>query len=297
MNQEIENRGCATEAFGRKWLTCRICGEHANNNIYKVKEMMYGTKEEFNYFVCEKCKCMQIEEVPENLEQYYHNYYSMRKEGEKEFREKAVHVQEKILDVGCGTGGYLLEMAEEGYGNLYGCDPYIEGDIRYGDRIFIKKGTIDKMEGVFDRIRFGDCFEHIENPLETLRCVKRKLKPEGVCQMTMPVFPNAAFDTFGINWYQLDAPRHICLYSEEGMKYLCDKCGLMVERVEYNSNLYQFIVSYCYELGISLKEFEIERNYILGQLGEEMVEYFKMASERVNKKKYGDHAQFTIRHA
>lgn len=73
MNQEIENRGCATEAFGRKWLTCRICGEHANNNIYKVKEMMYGTKEEFNYFVCEKCKCMQIEEVPENLEQYYHN--------------------------------------------------------------------------------------------------------------------------------------------------------------------------------------------------------------------------------
>ena len=153
------------------------------------------------------------------------------------------------------------------------------------------------MEGVFDRIRFGDCFEHIENPLETLRCVKRKLKPEGVCQMTMPVFPNAAFDTFGINWYQLDAPRHICLYSEEGMKYLCDKCGLMVERVEYNSNLYQFIVSYCYELGISLKEFEIERNYILGQLGEEMVEYFKMASERVNKKKYGDHAQFTIRHA
>ena len=48
MNQEIENRGCATEAFGRKWLTCRICGEHANNNIYKVKEMMYGTKEEFN---------------------------------------------------------------------------------------------------------------------------------------------------------------------------------------------------------------------------------------------------------
>ena len=109
MNQEIENRGCATEAFGRKWLTCRICGEHANNNIYKVKEMMYGTKEEFNYFVCEKCKCMQIEEVPENLEQYYHNYYSMRKEGEKEFREKAVHVQEKILDVGCGTGGYLLK--------------------------------------------------------------------------------------------------------------------------------------------------------------------------------------------
>jgi len=39
MNQEIENRGCATEAFGRKWLTCRICGEHANNNIYKVLKL------------------------------------------------------------------------------------------------------------------------------------------------------------------------------------------------------------------------------------------------------------------
>ena len=53
-----------------EWHTCRICGNRGKKKTYTAKEMMYGTGEEFDYFVCDSCKCMQIAEIPGNLGVY-----------------------------------------------------------------------------------------------------------------------------------------------------------------------------------------------------------------------------------
>lgn len=281
-----------------EWHECRVCGVRGRNKTYTAREMMYGTKQEFPYFVCENCKCMQIVEVPDHLGEYYNNdsYYSFDKRKYKEFDGNATYTDSKILDVGCGTGEYLLEMAGQGYGNLYGCDPFIEEDIRYGDRVYIKKCEIDEMDGEYDCIRFGDSFEHVTNPLETLQEVKRLLKRNGICQINMPVFPNAAFDTFGINWYQIDAPRHIFLHSKNSMKILCEKSGLKIEKIEFNSNVFQFICSYYYEKGIPLKTFENEFYTSIKEIDLETFEFFEDATDKMNEKGYGDHACFYIGH-
>jgi 2-polyprenyl-3-methyl-5-hydroxy-6-metoxy-1,4-benzoquinol methylase len=56
---------------------CRICGNSINNDDYNVKEMMFGFGDEFHYFKCSNCDCLQIAEFPENVEKYYPpNYYS-----------------------------------------------------------------------------------------------------------------------------------------------------------------------------------------------------------------------------
>ena len=45
-----------------------------------VKEMQNDTREEFDYFECGNCHCLQIEEVHGKLDAYYGNtYYSYRK--------------------------------------------------------------------------------------------------------------------------------------------------------------------------------------------------------------------------
>lgn len=47
------------------------------NVSYEVREMMFGTLEEFEYFKCGRCGCLQIKEIPENLNAYYpKDYYS-----------------------------------------------------------------------------------------------------------------------------------------------------------------------------------------------------------------------------
>ena len=58
-------------------MNCRICGNKENNTEYDVLEMMYGTKELFQYFQCAKCDCLQITEIPSDISKYYpEDYYS-----------------------------------------------------------------------------------------------------------------------------------------------------------------------------------------------------------------------------
>lgn len=57
---------------------CRTCGNDKENKVVTLKGSFYGTKGEFEYFICDKCGCLQIADVPDNLSDYYNNesYYS-----------------------------------------------------------------------------------------------------------------------------------------------------------------------------------------------------------------------------
>lgn len=59
---------------------CRICGNSQNNKTFVAKEMMLGLREEFLYYECSNCNCLQIAEFPEDMGRYYPSgYYSFRK--------------------------------------------------------------------------------------------------------------------------------------------------------------------------------------------------------------------------
>lgn len=286
---------CDKQVFFVKESQCRVCKAIRNNKHYILREMMYGTNDEFEYFLCGECDSIQIVQVPDDLGKYYsENYYSFGASVESFSGRKPVYMEQSCLDVGCGSGKWLLEMAEKGYGNLYGCDPFVEAHIRYGDNVLIKKCDISQMDGQYDLIRFGDSFEHMDNPEETLEHAKRLLKANGEIAISMPIFPNAAFDTFGVNWYQLDPPRHLIVHSVKGMRYLCDKVGLKIDCIEYDSLWGQFGISYLCQLGIPMRYHAKE--IVDKVFTKEDVEYFEEMTREVNQKQYGDHARFIIRH-
>jgi 2-polyprenyl-3-methyl-5-hydroxy-6-metoxy-1,4-benzoquinol methylase len=56
---------------------CGICRKLSEHQVYVAREMMFGFQDEFEYFECEQCGCVQIAKVPDNLFRYYpDNYYS-----------------------------------------------------------------------------------------------------------------------------------------------------------------------------------------------------------------------------
>ena len=194
------------------------------------------------------------------------------------------------MDVGCGGGKWLIQKAKEGWGNLYGCDPFLEQDRQYGQRVMIRNCSIHEMEGdeTFDIIYMSDSFEHMTDPLEVLKSVWRLLKPDGILYMSIPTYPNIAFEKFGPHWYQLDAPRHIFLHSKKSLEWLAKASGMVVSNMVYNSNNSQFVRSYFYQHGIS---FFKQKEWIAQYFSKK--DFEKLDKEAVvwNEKEYGDHME------
>jgi len=56
-------------------MICMICHNNEDNQAYTVREMMFGYRDEFVYFQCSNCGCLQIQTIPQNIEKYYPGNY------------------------------------------------------------------------------------------------------------------------------------------------------------------------------------------------------------------------------
>lgn len=307
--------------------SCTICGNKENNRIYQVKERMLNRGEQFNYLLCSRCGTLQLIDSVDNMEQYYKsNYYAYKRKSnesninrfKKRFKawaylhfgssEKAdssywgselqflypliglrFKKNSKILDVGCGSGAWLERLNELGYNSLYGIDKFapdyaskkfhfIQGDIFCAENV-----------GGYDLITLHHSFEHMEDPLDILREIRKLLAADGRAIIRIPVMGQAAWKQYGTDWYQIDAPRHLYLYSEKAIKHMCGKAGLEVFRVAYDSTGAQFYLSEGY-MRTDKSFSELENGYQMGKR-----KAYNEKAKLLNQKKQGDQAIFYVR--
>ncbi|MCX8490076.1 MAG: class I SAM-dependent methyltransferase [Cyclobacteriaceae bacterium] len=313
-------------------IFCKICrNEQTSKDTFVVREMMFGFRDEFNYFQCKNCACLQIENFPSNISKYYpSDYYSLGNYDGKRFKgiqgklyklrnraslfrnnlflrilhflspiEKyevfqglGVTKHTKILDVGCGNGDFFIYPFKElGFENVSGCDPYIAMDIVYPNNLVIHKTDIFGIQGKWDLIIYNHSFEHLPNPIENLKKVKELLSPTGICLLRTPIVPSFAWDKYGINWFQLDAPRHFFIHSAKSMNEICELTRLAIEDIVYDSTLYQFIASEGYQKDIPLVEQKRKKNFAekTRRLN------FEKLAEELNASKEGDQVAFVLR--
>lgn len=178
--------------LGKRLHKCKLCGTEGMFDAYLVKEMMQDSQEEFEYFVCTECNCLQIAEIPSELGRYYgKDYYSFAQKEFPDFQYEAPVIRrDRILDVGCGSGTWLFRKALSGYGNLYGGDSFLDKNMHYGDRVHIPNCSIYEIKGdaSFGEIRISDAFEHMTDPIEVLESAARLLKPGAVLAMGVPFY-------------------------------------------------------------------------------------------------------------
>jgi len=197
--------------------------------------------------------------------------------------------ESRILDIGCGNGRFLHVLRTVGFKNVMGIDPYCEKDILYANGLRILKKSIRNITGEFDLVMLHHSFEHMPNPLETLRDVSRLLSKNGYCVIRIPIVDSYAWRHYRENWMGLDAPRHLFLHSLKSIKVLVDKVELKIVKIVYDSSEYTLWASEQYKKDIPL---ESEKSYLKDKyksiFSTEDIEMFKKQAKELNRRSEGD---------
>jgi SAM-dependent methyltransferase len=193
------------------------------------------------------------------------------------------------LDVGSGAGRLLLEMREFGFKNLSGIDPFLEKDIHHNAEVNVYKKSLDDVIEHYDFIMLHHSFEHMSNPQAALKKIKSVLKPNGQVLIRIPLADSYAYEKYGVNWVELDPPRHFFLHTKKSMQLMIEEQGFKLDRILYDSSNFEIIESEKWKRGIpSAKEEAIFSK-------KEKQEMSELVDE-LNQKEKGSRACFYLSH-
>jgi SAM-dependent methyltransferase len=160
--------------------------------------------------------------------------------------------RERILDVGCGSSPHrLAAFKRAGFDGVEGVDPFLPEDTNYHG-VPLRKTTIDRVQGVYGMIMFHHSLEHIADPLGALREAARLLRAGGTCLIRIPVMSTWLWRTFGVDWAELDAPRHLYLMAPRTVDRLADLAGFRVRTTEFDSQGWEIAASRLYQQGMPM---------------------------------------------
>ena len=175
----------------------------------------------------------------EKLPSYYESEdYISHTDGKRSFFERMYHLiknialknkvklinaqsqKGKLLDIGAGTGDFLVVAKNDGW-ETTGIEPS-----KKAKSIAINKGVnfVDNLSDLknhsFDVITMWHVLEHVPNLDEYIIELKRLLKPTGTILIAVPNFKSFDAEYYGRFWAAFDVPRHIWHFSKTAIEKL-----------------------------------------------------------------------------
>jgi SAM-dependent methyltransferase len=296
-------------------LSCPICGVAGDHRIHRAREMMFGTREAFEYRECLACGTLRIADIPSDLARHYPPaYYGAgqpdaggpraqrlgasalgpvrlwqpvnRWRVQTALRRTASRwpglarrldrwggiprqartllpllrlagircLDDPLLEAGTGRRAErLVALRRAGFRRLVGIEPFVERDLI--DRgIEIRRGTLEAMpgQGSWALVMLHHVFEHVPDPRATLLAAHRLLRPNGACLIWTPFADSDLWRRYGPDWYELDPPRHLFVFTRRAIAGLANETGFTVEAEVDDATEVERILSEQYRRDISL---------------------------------------------
>jgi 2-polyprenyl-3-methyl-5-hydroxy-6-metoxy-1,4-benzoquinol methylase len=211
-------------------------------------------------------------------------------------RHVDVTLDSRILDVGCGNGVMLSSLRRFGFRRLEGIEPFIKAAIDCGAFKIHRTSLAEFKGGGYDFIMLHHVLEHLPDPAASLAQLARMLAPDGRLMVRIPVAGCAAWRQYGTDWVQLDAPRHLVLFTPKALEQLARRCGLELCGTYYDSSAFQFWASEQYRRDIPLEDpRSVGHDRPLGSFTRQEMDEFIRKSEAANQNQTGDQAVFYFR--
>lgn len=234
--------------------TCLICNS-SSSNFYTLYDDRYGYPGKFTIFKCISCGHISLVNnfSSEFFINLYTNYYPRSTfdlsnykpyseahsfkswlDGENSNPFRWVPKNVRILDIGCGFAESL------GYHKSRGCDVYgVDADeniIRVGTKFDYKvhHGMFDYTlyeENFFDYVTLAQAIEHMNDPIGTLKDIRKILKPGGLLLLSTPNACGWGARIFRHLWINWHVPYHIQWFTISSMNTAAKKSGFMIENL------------------------------------------------------------------
>jgi 2-polyprenyl-3-methyl-5-hydroxy-6-metoxy-1,4-benzoquinol methylase len=255
----------STPPATNEYVPC-LCGGKEFLSVYRsCPDRRHWTPGTFNIVRCENCRLVQTNPRPtqESIKYYYPSSYVSFVEDEHKdlgrllsllrstiripyhFRYGIVPrvwsptgAANRVLDIGCGAGILLTEMAQLEW-EPWGIEPNEElakavtARLHIGEeRIFV--GTAEAAsfaDETFDLVTMSHVLEHLHDPRGVLSKVHGWLRSDGLLRIWVPNISSFESRIFRQLWHGLDMPRHLYHFDPSTLRQLIESCNFEIVRL------------------------------------------------------------------
>lgn len=268
-----------------KLSSCDLCGGR-ELNLYLKDVTTWEHLGKFNLVVCQNCGLVFVSPRPKSdqIQKFYppERYWGdqdIRKPHGKSLNKKWCRQRDegygilyreifkqfpkpaRILDIGCGTGGFLTAFRDKDW-QVLGTEISKEA-ASYSGKTYgfpVKIGDlleIDFSKEKFDVIVINGVLEHVFSPRETLEKVSQLLSDDGLLAIVVPNIESLGFKIFKGDWWPLQPPRHLYHFSPKTITILLQKTGfkvLSMSHFNFHHNFYSLFESFRFKLSPRFKK-------------------------------------------
>ncbi len=258
-----------TQDFQNKIENCLLCGGQGER-LFCASDSLGTTAQQFSILRCRRCGLHHLSPLPssaEMLDFYPGHYRAFRalRDTEPGVWQRWLHRRHwrlrcravrryrdggTLLDVGCGTGGFLNELRQDSGWQVEGVDLNAQATayarqalgltVHQGDL-----GTLDLPPQSFDVVTMWDVIEHVPDPLDTLKVIARLLKPGGVLLLNTPNARSWQARLWARWWYGWSIPRHLYIFTHHTLEQLLTRAGFHVtKRLHFPAERFYLVESW-----------------------------------------------------
>jgi SAM-dependent methyltransferase len=212
-------------------MVCRICHGTLLPALRDVRDALTG--ERFRIDRCSQCGVGQTTPFPADLQPYYASYHGDRHGLTGRYRvykrlrllRRLASGREgnRLLDVGCGDGSFLLATQRAGW---QVCGTELKPEVPLAAGLDVRR-EIDRFDPgpSFDYITFWHSLEHLTDPRQSLERAHDRLRPGGLVLISVPDNGGWQACLYGRHWVHLDVPRHLFHFDRSSLGRLLEMMG------------------------------------------------------------------------
>ena len=244
-----------------------------SNKIYLETTDHLVSKEKFRLEHLTETDMLVTQPIPENLYHYYesNNYISHTDEAKTllekvyqtvkkialkrklELINKYANTSKTILDIGCGTGEFLITARKNNW-NTLGVEINDEARNKSSKKNITTYKFIEEVKSSqFNIITLWHVLEHLKDLNGIITKISSLLNTDGTLIIAVPNYKSYDANYYKEYWAAYDTPRHLWHFSQKSISTIFEKHNLKVVRTlpMYFDSYYVSLLSEKYKTGKS----------------------------------------------